>query len=296
MNDIVRILCAAALVLVALAGCKNKMSEGALSAAPTEAPATTSAGADSLSLPPGHPDLGAVAASAAPQPGALIRGKVTETMDAGSYTYVQVDDGKQKLWAATTHMDVKPGETVTVPNGIKMENYKSSALDRTFDVVYFVGGIARGNRLPAAGDPAGSMAGSTHPPMGDVAAQQMGPGGHPRVDASQAAKDAGVSFSGLQKAGVTIGELYDGQGGFAGKEVTLRGKVVKFSPRIMGTNWLHVQDGTGQPGGQDLTVTTAAEAKVGDTVLITGKVTLNKDFGMGYKYPLILEDAKVKVE
>ena len=76
----------------------------------------------------------------------------------------------------------------------------------------------------------------------------------------------------------------------------MRGKVVKFSPQIMGKNWIHVQDGTGAAGTNDLTVTTLDEAKVGDTVLVTGKITLNKDFGMGYKYDLIIEDGKVKVE
>jgi hypothetical protein len=78
----------------------------------------------------------------------------------------------------------------------------------------------------------------------------------------------------------------------------LRGKVVKFSPQIMGKNWLHIQDGTGDAtaGTNDLTVTTAADAQVGDTVLVTGMVTLDKDFGYGYKYNVIVEDAKIDVE
>ena len=75
-----------------------------------------------------------------------------------------------------------------------------------------------------------------------------------------------------------------------------RGKVVKFNANIMGKNWLHVQDGTGNAGSNDLLVTTTGQAKPGDTVLIEGKVALNKDFGAGYKYNVLVEDAKVTVE
>jgi hypothetical protein len=78
--------------------------------------------------------------------------------------------------------------------------------------------------------------------------------------------------------------------------VVVRAKVVKYNPQIMGKNWLHLEDGTGKAGSNDLTVTTNGEAKVGDTVLVTGVVTTNKDFGAGYKYDVILEDANVKVE
>ena len=124
----------------------------------------------------------------------------------------------------------------------------------------------------------------------------MPEGAHPKLDPAQAAKDAKVTFTGIKKADKTVGDVFAGQAGLGGKEVAVRGKVVKFSAQIMGKNWVHVQDGTGQAGSNDLTVTTADNAKVGDTVLVTGKITLKKDFGMGYKYDLIIEDGKVKVE
>ena len=66
----------------------------------------------------------------------------------------------------------------------------------------------------------------------------------------------------------------------------------------MGKNWLHIRDGSGSAdkSDNDLTVTTSTPAKLGDTVLVTGLVSLNKDFGAGYKYTVILDDAKVTVE
>jgi hypothetical protein len=76
-----------------------------------------------------------------------------------------------------------------------------------------------------------------------------------------------------------------------------RGKVVKTNPNIMGKNWLHVRDGSGAEGTNDLTVTTAGTApNVGDTVVVKGTVALEKDFGMGYQYDIIVEDAEVTVE
>ena len=81
-----------------------------------------------------------------------------------------------------------------------------------------------------------------------------------------------------------------------GKIVRVRGKVVKFIPRIMGRNWIHIQDGTGKQGSDDLNVTSTDTAKPGDVVLVSGKIAYNKDFGAGYLYPVIIEDASVIVE
>ncbi len=226
----------------------------------------------------------------APSPESQSRyfsGTVLETMNAGGYTYVQVDNGSQKIWAAAPQFEVKQGEKVTVPEGMPMKDYESKTLNRKFDVVFFVGAISKGDQPPAA---------ATAPVAGMTADPQMPEGAHPKMDPAQAAKDANITFSGIKKADKTVGEVYAGQNDLSGKDVSVRGKVVKFSPQIMGKNWVHVQDGTGQGGTNDLTITTADSAKVGDTVLVTGKITLKKDFGMGYKYDLIIEDGKVKIE
>jgi hypothetical protein len=107
-----------------------------------------------------------------------------------------------------------------------------------------------------------------------------------------------VEVKGIKKAagGKTIGELFAAKAGMGGKPVSVRGVVVKYNSGIMGSNWLHIKDGSGAAGTDDLTLTTQATAKVGDTVLIEGVVALDKNFGAGYKYDLIVEDAKVTVE
>ena len=98
------------------------------------------------------------------------------------------------------------------------------------------------------------------------------------------APSAKVDLSGIAKAegGKTIAEIFAEKEALGGKTVTVRGKVVKFNPGIMGTNWLHVQDGTGAAGTNDLTVTTDAEVQIGNTVLVTGALTLNKEIGRAH--------------
>lgn len=284
MKQAVRTMIAAGFLVTGLVACKSKIQETAQQPAPqpqTAAPAPVTP-APATTAP-------ATTAPAGQAPAKYFVGKVLETMNAGGYSYVQVDNGTEKIWAAAPQFEVKVGEKVTVPEGMPMKDYESKTLNRKFDVVYFVGAIGKGDQPPAQmASPAGAN------PMGEQS--PLPEGAHPKLDPAQAAKDAKVTFTGIKKADKTVGEIYAGQAGLGGKEVAVRGKVVKFSAQIMGKNWVHVQDGTGQAGGNDLTVTTADNAKVGDTVLVTGKITLKKDFGMGYKYDLIIEDGKIKTE
>lgn len=114
-----------------------------------------------------------------------------------------------------------------------------------------------------------------------------------------AAPAGNVDLSGIEKAdgGKTIAEIYAEKDQLADQSVVFRGKVVKVNPDIMGKNWLHVRDGSGEEGSNDLTVTTAGVLpEVGDTVVVNGPVGLNVDFGMGYEYDVIIEDAEVTVE
>jgi hypothetical protein len=145
-----------------------------------------------------------------------------------------------------------------------------------------VAGCSKEPAAPAPAAPAGSAA-----PM---SAEQP----HPMPTAEV----ADVDLSGVEKAadGVTVAELFATKDQLAGQPVTLRGKVVKVNAGIMGTNWLHVRDGSGEEGSNNITITTGQMADVGDLVLVTGVLTVNKDFGMGYQYDAIIENAEVTVE
>jgi hypothetical protein len=94
----------------------------------------------------------------------------------------------------------------------------------------------------------------------------------------------------------TVQEIFAKNKELAGKIVQVRGKVVKFNPGIMGRNWIHIQDGSGNPlqNTHDLVATSTEEAAVGEVVTVEGKLTANKDFGAGYTYVVIIEEAKIK--
>ena len=114
-----------------------------------------------------------------------------------------------------------------------------------------------------------------------------------------AAAYSAVDLSGIKKAegGKTVAEVFADKDQLAGQQVVVRGKVVKTRDNIMGKNWVHVRDGTGTDGTNDLTVTTSDPVPmVGATVVVTGQLSRNKDLGLGYKYDVIIEDAKVKAE
>jgi len=96
--------------------------------------------------------------------------------------------------------------------------------------------------------------------------------------------------------GQTIAEIYAQKQSWAGQEVLVRGRVVKFTPKVMDRNWLHIQDGTGETENADLTVTTTAFVEVGDVVVVRGTLALDRDFGFGYHYALLVENAQVTVE
>lgn len=268
---------------------------------------------------PGCPGAdSAVEVAAAP---AGTSGTVTEIISAGRYVYVQVDIGDEKIWAAAPAMELAIGEQVTIPPGTPMQDFKSPSLKRTFEVVYFVGTIHKGGSEkgqsaktdgstdPHAAMPAGhpKMGGTTtempagHPNMGGAATEM--PPGHPTMGGSKSAdpaaeKVASVDLNGIAKVGdgMTVEEIMTGGSKMSGKKVKVRGRVVKFNEGILGKNWIHLKDGSGKAGTDDLTVTTADKAAVGDLVVIEGAIATDKDFGYGYKYAIMVEGAKVTVD
>lgn len=223
-----------------------------------------------------------------------ISGKVAETMSTAGYTYVLVDTGNKKVWAAAVEFPIKVGDFVSFVATDPMENYHSKSLNRDFDQVYFTGGIAVGTE---SGSPALPKLPPGHPALPGKTASTLPPG-HPSITGEVVPKK--VELTGIKKAdgGKTVQEIFADHSKLVGKPVSVRGKVVKYNAMILGKNWLHIQDGSGtvENRDNDLTVTTSIPAKLGDTVLVTGSVSLNKDFGANYKYAVILDDAKVVVE
>ncbi len=264
-----RIALALALVLTA---CGDK---------PTETPEAAPPAAQPGELPAGHPPANAANPAAAPgqAPAAANSGTVKETMAAGGYTYVLLKTADKEFWVAGPETKLAVGETISVGAGSMMQGFHSATLERTFDEILFVQAIFKG-AAPAAAS--------------GTAAAPVATGDGPKSShAPPAVKDIKVAVA---ENGQTVGDIYDKYASLTGKPVSVRGQVAKFSPAIMGTNWIHLQDGTGGADTYDLTVTTDAMVTVGDVILVSGTLQTNKDVGAGYHYDVIVEKATVVVE
>lgn len=91
---------------------------------------------------------------------------------------------------------------------------------------------------------------------------------------------------------ITISRILSDKNAYAGKVIKVRGQVTKYNAGIMGKNWVHIQDGTEYQDGFDLTVTTDIQTTPGQVITFEGKIALDKDFGYGYVYQVMMEDAK----
>jgi hypothetical protein len=195
-----------------------------------------------------------------------LSGKVAETMNAGGYTYVLLEKNGEKTWVAVKQMPVKKGQEMAFQPGFEMKNFTSKTLKRTFKSIYFSGGLLG----------AEMKGGNAMEPSGKAAPAEK----------ISVAKASGPDA-------YTIGELF-AKKALKDKTVVVRAKVVKASSMlIMGKYWIHLQDGTGDAKNKtnELVATASAPVKAGAVVVAKGNISRDKDFGSGYKYDVIMEDA-----
>jgi hypothetical protein len=193
---------------------------------------------------------------------------VTEVLQTSNYTYLHVEEDGNQYWMAVVSREAKTGDVLYYSKFMEMKDFQSKELNRNFPSILFVEDIT--DKL-------------VKPEEGKMPLQSKG---RPEV-----AKWSEVSVQ-PAKGGITIADLYKNPGAWSGKTTSIRGVIVKFSKEIMKKNWAHLQDGTEFGGKYDLTVTTPDTVQVGTTVTFTGVINLNKDFGYGYNYDVIMEDAK----
>jgi hypothetical protein len=192
--------------------------------------------------------------------------EVVDHTNASNYTYIKVKEKDNEYWIAVPQMTVENGDILFYTKSMEMKNFHSETLNKTFDLVLFVDDISK----------------TPHSANGNMS--------HPNV---QSAKE-NVKVEPL-KDGYTVAKVFDERGSLAGKKVKVRGEVVKYNAGIMDRNWIHIQDGTAGKDGYDLLVTSTNPAQVGQTIIAEGTVAVDKDFGAGYKYSVLLENADVKV-
>jgi len=198
---------------------------------------------------------------------------VKEVRQTSSYTYLKIKEESAVYWAAVPRReDIKKGGTYYFDSFMEMKNFPSKELDKTFESIYFIDFISD-KPFPSAKK---AQEKKQENKMGTAKVGQQ------EVQSVTPAE-----------GGITIGELYANKEKYNGQTVKIRGTVVKYTEAVMNKNWAHIQDGTHSGNDFDLTVTTTGTCDVGDIITFEGKITLNKDFGYGYNYPVLMEDAAI---
>ena len=201
----------------------------------------------------------------------VLSGKVLETMDSGRYTYVLLEEEDGNLWVAIPRMEVKTGQEISLRNGIEMKDFESKTLDRIFPKIIFSGGLADQHNKQMM--------------------KRMGSGGSivlPKKDVTVKKASGANAY--------TVAEIHQKSGDLTGKKVVVRGQVVKISANIMQRNWIHLQDGSGdaKSATHDLVVTSSDLPSSGEVITVIGTLSKDKDFGRGYSYAVIVEDAMIQ--
>ena len=205
---------------------------------------------------------------------------VQEVLHVKEYSYIRVlTDGVEK-WIAAPVTPVQVGGTYYIGKTMEMKNFESKELNKTFETIYFVEKISSSEedaKLPLTANP--------HPLPVVTNEQTI------NTEATKPTIEKKAVNVQASENTISIAELFKNREKYNNKTVTLKGEVTKYNPAIMNINWFHMQDGTEFNGEFDLTVTTAATVGIGDVVTLKGKVSLNKDFGAGYLYTIIIENA-----
>jgi len=197
--------------------------------------------------------------------------KVKEVIQGANYSFLLVTENSKDYWMAVDKTDPKVEDVIYYENALLMNNFKSKELNRVFEKILFVQNISDSPQISKA---VTSDSLDLKKRKGDVLIEE--------INVEPAA------------GGITIGELHKNRTNYANKKVLIRGQVVKVNKNIMDRNWVHLKDGTSNEGKSDLTFTMLTEVNVGDIVTLEGIVAIDKEYGAGYVYPLIVENAILK--
>ncbi len=201
---------------------------------------------------------------------------VKEVLQTSSYSYFLVTETNQDFWIATSKVDIKVGAEIYYGKATKMENFNSKELNRVFDTLYLVDAIS-------------------DKPISNSPAKQITAPYKTKNTATKGAEKLkeDIKISPID-GGTTIADLFKNKVALSGKKVLIKGKVIKVNKNILDRNWIHIQDGTQFETTHSLTITSKETVQVGDIVTFEGVVALDKEFGAGYSYDLLLEKAVIK--
>jgi hypothetical protein len=213
-------------------------------------------------------------------PTSIFYGKILTIDKVMGYQYLNIDENGTKLWVAIATAPVKVGDKIGYDKRTIMKNFKSKSLNREFKEIIFASDVylakkAKGAPIKSLQDLLGLSV-----PM-------------PSSKKIQPIVEKPTKLF-VEKEFYTVEEAYMWRDALKNRTIKIKGKVQKVSKQIMKLDWVHIEDGTGSDKQQnnDLVFTTKnSKLKEGDTVVATGKVILNKDFGYGYFYKIIIQES-----
>ncbi len=194
--------------------------------------------------------------------------KVEEILNTEKYSYLKASENGESFWIAISKREVEVGETYIYKGGLLKKNFFSREFDRVFETVYLVSNFRK------KAEPK-QVAIETHSSF-----------------QSESLPDLNVEKIKQVEGAITLVELFANKPKYSKATIKVTGKVVKVNPKIMNRNWLHLQDGSEE--GLDLTITTDEVIPLGAVVSLEGVIALDKDFGAGYRYDIIMEGAVLK--
>lgn len=205
--------------------------------------------------------LATLACSFSLQAGDVYEGVVVDVLNGGGYTYLQIEDAKKKYWVAVGGVKIEKGTEVRFTEELRAKDFDSPSLGRKFDEIVFASNLQYRTKVPESGNLA-------------LISEQV-------KESPYKEKDT-LSVKEAMQSCMTL----------SGKNIKIRGKVVKATPDILERNWIHIQDGTGEGSEVGRIVFTSKELpKVGEIVTASGVVAVDKNFGSGYVYKIIVENS-----
>ncbi len=199
---------------------------------------------------------------------------VHEILPTKKYMYLKVLEDKKEFWIATRSKDIVKGKTYFYRGGLLKTNFESKEYNRIFETVYLVSNLVE----------------ATHAKNSSFPTKNNTPLSEPSWKLKE---DIPTHTEKIveHKGSIKIAELVKNPKKYEGKTIQISGTCVKINPAIMDRNWIHIKDGS--KDDYDLVITSNTFVPEGSVITMMALVTLNKDFGAGYTYDLILEDGTI---
>ena len=220
----------------------------------------------------------------------IYYGKILEIKPAMGYKYLKIDENGTQIWVAIANAPVVIGDKIGYDKKTMMTDFKSKSLNQEFKEIFFASDVYLPQKVQkpkSMKDMLGLSPAKKDPHAG------MGRRMTPAEEDETAAKPF------VKKDAYTVEEIHMWRKALKDQIISIEGSVFKVSRAIMKLDWVHLGDGSGNEKKltDDLVFTASSTTlKQGDKVIAKGKVIIDKDFGYGYFYKVIIQDASFQVQ